>query len=74
MGIIAEVTFGITFLQQIGMLLACCLFWFIMANRYEKRCKESFKTDGIRDFPGGPVAKTLHSQCRGPRFNPSSGN
>ena len=19
-----------------------------------------------RDFPGGPVAKTLHSQCRGP--------
>ena len=37
-----------------------------------KRCKESFKTDGIRGFPGGPVAKTLHSQCRGPRFNPSS--
>ena len=25
------------------------------------------------DFPGGPVAKTLYSQCRGPRFNPSSG-
>ena len=28
----------------------------------------------IRDFPGGPVAKTLHSQYRGPRFNPQSGN
>ena len=26
------------------------------------------------DFPGGPVAKTLHSQCRGPRFDPWSGN
>ena len=26
------------------------------------------------DFPGGPVAKTLHSQCRGPGFNPWSGN
>ena len=23
----------------------------------------------IKDFPGGPVAKTLRSQCRGPRFN-----
>ena len=27
-----------------------------------------------RDFPGGPVAKTPHSQYRGPRFNPWSGN
>ena len=27
-----------------------------------------------RDFSGGPVAKTLHSQCWGPRFNPWSGN
>ena len=26
------------------------------------------------DFPGGPVAKTSHSKCRGPRFNPWSGN
>ena len=26
------------------------------------------------DFPGGPVAETLSSQCRGPRFNPWSGN
>ena len=26
------------------------------------------------DFPGGPVAKTPSSQCRGPRFNPWSGN
>ena len=26
------------------------------------------------DFPGGPVADTLHSQCRGPGFNPWSEN
>ena len=26
------------------------------------------------DFPGGPVAKTLCSQCRGPGFNAWSGN
>ena len=26
------------------------------------------------DFPGGPVAKTLCSLCRGPGFNPWSGN
>ena len=25
------------------------------------------------DFPGGPVAKTLGFQCRGPRFYPWSG-
>ena len=27
-----------------------------------------------RDFPAGPVAKTLRFQCRGPQFNPWSGN
>ena len=28
----------------------------------------------LQDFSGGPVAKTVHSQWRGPRFNPWSGN
>ena len=28
----------------------------------------------FRDFPGGPVTKTLRSQCRGPRFDPWLGN
>ena len=28
----------------------------------------------ILDFPGGPAAKTPHSQCRGPGFDPWSGN
>jgi len=27
-----------------------------------------------RDFLGAPVAETLFSQGRGPRFDPSSGN
>ena len=27
-----------------------------------------------KDFPSGPVAKTLHSQCRGPGFDPWLGN
>ena len=28
----------------------------------------------FRDFPGGPVAETLHFQSGGPRFAPWSGN
>ena len=28
----------------------------------------------MRDFLGGPVAKTPPSQCRGPGFDPWSGN
>jgi len=27
-----------------------------------------------RHFPGGPTVKIPHSQCRGPGFNPWSGN
>ena len=30
------------------------------------------KLCSLRDFPGGPVTKTFHSQCSGPRFNPWS--
>ena len=28
----------------------------------------------LQDFPGCPVAKTPRSQCRGPGFDPWSGN
>lgn len=28
----------------------------------------------ITNFPGGPMAKTPHSQCRGPTFDSWSGN
>ena len=39
-------------------------------RRPRDRCHERCKLrGGKRDFPGGPVAKTLPSQCRGHRFN-----
>ena len=31
-------------------------------------------TEMCQDFPGGPVAKTPHSQCRGPGSDPWSGH
>ena len=30
--------------------------------------------DGSWNFPGGPAAKIPRPQCRGPRFDPWSGN
>ena len=33
----------------------------------------SFKEE-LGDFLGGPLAKTPHSHCRGPGFDPWSGN
>ena len=40
---------------------------------------EAHKLMGIKscfngEFPGSPVVKTLHFQCRGHRFDPWSGN
>ena len=32
------------------------------------------EVNGFWDFPGGPVAKPLHSESRGPGFDPWSGN
>ena len=32
------------------------------------------KNTDFRDFPGSPVANTLHFHCRGLRFDPWSGN
>ena len=29
-----------------------------------------YNNKNLEDFPGGPMAKTLHSQGRGPRFHP----
>ena len=40
------------------------------ANSLEIQTKEFH----LGDFPDGPVAKTLCSQCRGPRFHSWSGN
>ena len=36
--------------------------------------REASSGDTHRDFPSGPVAKTLSSQCRPARFDPWSGN
>ena len=41
---------------------------------YVKGIIYSFIKTSSRDFPDCPVAKTLCSQCRGPRFYPWSGN
>ena len=35
---------------------------------------EQWHRDAFRGFPGGPGAKSPYSQCRGPRFDPWSGN
>ena len=40
----------------------------------EKQIIVGAKFWGSWDFPGGPVAKTLCSQCRGLGFNPWSEN
>ena len=40
------------------------------ANRLEIQTKEFY----LGDFPDGPVAKTLCSQCRGLTISPWSGN
>ena len=40
-------------------------------NEDEVKKKKKMK---MRDFAGGPVAKTPSSQCRGPGFDPWSGN
>ena len=40
---------------------------------FPKEKMENLKRS-LGDFPGGPLGKTPHSQCRGPRFDPWSGN
>ena len=44
------------------MLLKMSPEWIFRSRKVNKK--------GNRDFPGGPVVKTLHSQGRGLRFNP----
>ena len=34
----------------------------------------TLKNSDAGDFTGGPAVKTPRSQCRGPGFDPSSGN
>ena len=44
------------------------LFMYLLAT-----CMSSLKRYIFRDFPDGPVAKTPHSQCRGPGSIPGQG-
>ena len=43
-------------------------------NPNSENLYQMVSTPTVRDSPGGPVFKTLRSQCRGPRFHPCSGN
>ena len=42
----------------------------------KRNCSEKVdnQEQGWGLFPGGPLTKTLCSQCRGPGFDPGSGN
>ena len=40
----------------------------------EELAMDTEKKQQARDLSGGPAVKTLCSQCRGPGFNPWSGN
>ena len=44
----------------------------LLSKIYKELLKLNSKK--MRDFPGSPVVKTLRFQCRGPRFDPFSGN
>ena len=41
----------------------------VLAEKKKKKLYMSFPIKNSRGFPGGPVAKTLCSQYRGPGFN-----
>ena len=48
--------------------------WQTLGAEYVGEDLQSQTTWKDWDFPAGPVAKTLYSQCRGSEFNPWSGN
>jgi len=45
-----------------------------LISQIHKEFIQTSKKQTTRDFPGGPVARTPRSQCRGPRLDPWSGN
>ena len=47
-----------------------CDFW----QCFFSTSSGQYKINIFWDFPGGAMDKTLHSQCRGPRFDPWLGN
>ena len=59
-----------------GILQARILEWVAISfSRYMLRSLQlSLLIKKWADFPGGSVARTLHPQCRGHRFDPWSGS
>ena len=54
-----------------------CLIHVVVQQKLIHHCKAiilQFKKRIKRNFPSGPVAKILYSQCRRPGFNSWSGN
>ena len=48
--------------------------WTLKEKTKKKKKEKINSKNKERDFPGGPVANTRCSQCRGPGFDPWSGN
>ena len=53
-----------------------CIKWMTNKNLLYKKINkiQKKKNKNQRDFPGGTVDKTLCSHCKGPGFDPWSGN
>ena len=48
--------------------------YYVKCVHLRSLCVDTQQETAIGDFPGGPVVKTPHFQCRGPGFDPWSGN
>ena len=46
----------------------------VHGDHKESDTTERLNNNNFWGFPGDPVAKILSSQCKGPEFNPWSGN
>ena len=70
---------GVFRVQKYSILVTVCVYLskltelFIKFGVYKLPSLNLIKKLGWASL-GGLVAKTLHSQCRGPRFDPGSGN
>ena len=53
---------------------ACESLWRSSQKAIVRYMEVNHKTEALRDFPGGPVVKTLCLQCRGCRSDPWPGN
>ena len=49
-------------------------FLLLLDAAYPSREHFEFKNSAYGEFPGGPVVRTQHFHCRGPGFDPWSGN